>query len=134
MRHFYEAHDPDYLHAFRSQIGHGGIPVFSGARRQRGGSILGTAFRFLSRYAFPVLKNALIPAARVAMGAHELVRDNKTSWSDALKTSVKKELGGAGLADLKRGRKRVITLDPYKIPTPRKCAKRTPRSRGEALM
>jgi len=102
MRVPYHYNDADYLKSFRVQTGSGGASIYSGARRQRGGSILGTAFRFLSRYAFPVLKNLFLPATSIVGNAYNDVKQNKASWGDALKTSVKKELVGSGLSDLKR--------------------------------
>ena len=140
MRVQYQYSDADFLKAFQVQSGNGGIPVFSGSRRQRGGGILGTAFKFLSRYAIPVIKNMFIPtAARVVSSAYDDVKDNKNTWGSALKTSLKKELVGSGLTDIKRrGRKRKATQIPL-IPTKRsrtapKKRKRRRITRQQVLM
>ena len=103
MRTKYTYNDADYLRTF--QTGGGGVPfMFSGARRQGGGGLLGSAFKFISRYAIPVIKHAVIPTAKTLARTYTDVKDGKMQWENALKQNAIKSFSGKGLTDIKSGR------------------------------
>src|SRR5271154_6104184 len=106
MRGPFYPSDDDYIKAFRhrQQVG-GGIPVYGGVRRQRGAGILGSAFKFLSKYALPIFRKIIYPAAsRVFKKTRADVSqqipiggDSRAAWRAGLKKNLRAELlGGAG--------------------------------------
>ena len=134
-------HDYDsYRHAVKMQAG-GGMDYFKGVNRQyNGDGFMGSAFKFLSKYAFPVVKNILFPAAkRAVFSAQNDVTTNKSQWKDALKKSMKSEfLGqtGSGFRDIIRpGMKRgaSVALSPLSTthPKKRRAAKKKSKKRAK---
>lgn len=111
-----------FINAFRQKGS--GFNVYSGSRRFRGGSILGTTFKFLARYGLPVLKKIIGPARNIVSRALEDVRTNKTPFKQAISTSARKELFGSG-HKRKRSSKKLSTKNK-KV----KKQKKKPKKRG----
>jgi len=112
------------------------LPYFSGAARQRG-SGMGALALGVSRFALPVLRNVLIPAAKrfganlfesgvnelseVAAGRSTLKRAAKRSLSTAAKRTLSKQRGSGGSSSKKqKSASRERLIPPTPPPSPRK--------------
>jgi len=100
MRQPFVYNDAEFLRAMQGR----GNVFYSGARRQRGGSILGTVFKFMQNYGMPVASKLLAPIAKSLYGTHKAMKNENKDFGTALSESVGRSFGGRGLTDLKRAR------------------------------